>query len=72
MPVRSDEGFGNAELSIPHPPSATILTLPKGEVNILWCKILRLRLSASRRMTRVVFSDDSDDYKKGLSKMMYI
>ena len=32
MPGRADEGFGNAELSIPHPPSASILTLPKERV----------------------------------------
>ena len=25
---RADEGFGNAELSIPHPPSATVPPLP--------------------------------------------
>ena len=35
VPDRADEGFGNAELSIPHPPSATVTPLPIEEGYLL-------------------------------------
>jgi len=35
VPDRTDEGLGNAELSIPHPPSATVPPLSIGEGYLL-------------------------------------
>ena len=47
VPDRADEGFGNAELSFPHPPSATVPPLPLERViffDIRFCDFaLRLR-----------------------------
>ena len=59
------------DLTDTHPPSATTPLSRSAMVNYSNMDSATSP-SASRRMTKVVFFDDSEDYKKWLSKVMYI
>jgi len=50
VPFRADEGWGKMVFPGPHPPSATVPPLPKGE-DYFWKMDSATSPSASRRMT---------------------